>query len=247
MSVKRINLGIKDVERKNLKDKLMMGGKMFGRSNPVIITTRDVKTKKVIETQNSNLITYPGRNFLLQKAFNQNMTTRQWKDNYISWLGVGIGGAVGGQPLTPSSPELPNYQLGSHGTVNAGTRYVTVDGKDYHAIDDGYPHFTNDPDIDNGDLYSGCTQLDPEDGNTYRCDKFLIGIVKVTIAAHECNGGTDPSDYQDISECGIFQAPSSSLGYSFIPGDMNMFARVCFSTIRKTDQREIVISWYFFF
>lgn len=221
---------------------------MFGRKNRVNIQLKDVHTGEIIQEETSNLIVYRGRNWLLQRAFDQDMSNRpNWNDGFISWVALGTGGSLAGQPLTPTAPALANYELDTYGTINTGLNYVTIGGRDYHKFDAGYPQFISDPEIENMDLDQSDTAVDPIDGQTYSCDKFLIGCVKITLGAEEANGGTDPEDYQDINEAGLFISPSTSLSYGFTPEDMQLFARVCFSTIRKTQNRELVFNWYLYF
>ena len=245
---KSIEVNISDNQRKNTDDEMVMGN--FQPKGRVRIFERKIGDNKLyLVRDTSNLIVYRGRNWLLQRAFNQDLTNREgWKDKYISWFGVGSGGAVGGSPLTPAAPELQNCQLGTHGTIDDGANYVAVDGKEYHTFNSTYPRFINDPDVTNGDLCTDCTSIDPDDAQTYNCDKFLIGMVKTTIATNEANGGTGDEDYQDINEAGLFISESNSLTYpSFGAGSIELFARVCFSTIRKNSNRELLFTWLIYF
>ena len=197
----------------------------------------------------SNLIVYRGRNWLMQRAFAKDMVGREgWKDRFISWFAVGTGGAIAGQPLVAEEPSLPNCGLGIHGTIGSGTSWLQCENyagvmQDFHKFDSGYPQFINDPEIENFGLCTTDTNIDPLDGATYNSDKFLIGMTKTTISADECNG----TDYQDISEAGLFISPSNSMNYTFSPRDMEIFARVTFSTIRKTSDRELIFSWLIYF
>jgi hypothetical protein len=241
MSVQKIPIEIKDTERKTLGDKFSFGEPGNTIRGRVRIFERKVgEGKKLYLVEDtSNLIVYRGRNWMVQRAFNADLTSRPgWKDKYISWLAVGGGGATA-DPLIPESPVLEDYQLGNQLPIGAGTRYINLDGYHYHMFDDNYPTFLYDTDIDNNILWAGCTQVDTIQGITRRCDGFLIGLVKTTIAADECNG----SSYQDINEAGLFVGPSSPAANT----DLQLFSRVCFSTIRKDSSRELIFSWYIYF
>ena len=253
--IERIGIRINDYPKKNFDDELVCGEmvKEANSAKPRMGRVRiherrldeDGGKKLYLVEDINNLIVYRGRNWLAQRAFNTNLTNRPyWKDKYISWLAIGTGGAVVGQPLTPTSPVLEDCALNAHGTVG-GDRCVTVNSKDYHAIDISYPKFLHDPDVTET-LCSDCSEQDSIDLTTYRCDQFLIGLVRTTIVASEANG-ISPATYQDISEAGLFVSPSNDLTYSFAPTDMQLFARVCFSTIRKQDSRELIFSWYIYF
>lgn len=239
--VNTIRLKISDNEKRNNRDKFTIGQrKLRGR---VVVHERLVKNKQINKIEDKdNLIVYRGRNWLVQRAFNKSLTNRaNWDDRYISWFGIGTGGATA-DPLIPSSPALYDYELGSHATVDNGT-FITVDGNEYHPLDAGYPYFLYDEDIDEGDLPAGCVEPDLILGTDHKCDAFLIGLVQITIAADQCNG----TGYQDLSEAGLFTSPSNDPLYAFSSGDVQLFSRVCFSTIRKTDERELIFSWYIYF
>ena len=202
----------------------------------------------------------------MQKAFNVDMDNRpDWIDKYISWFAVGVDGVISGNPLVPVDPELTDYGLGGdgtgHGLIGSGTRYVTVNSKDYHQFDAGYPYYQHDPDIPAGSVFPAtCMETDPVDSISYECDRFLIASARTTIASTESNGdgvssgcGTYTSgsligeNYQDISEAGLFVSPSNSTLYTFDSDDMQLFARVTFSTIRKDSSRELIFTWLVYF
>ena len=218
------------------------GVDLFGRTNIVNIKIRNVMTGEIENEQNSNLIVYRGRNWLLQRAYNAGFGSRAWQNMYITWFAVGTGGSVGGNPLSPSSPLLPNYQLNSHGSVDAGGNYITVDGKEYHKFDTGFPKFLHDTDVTETVYGPSFTDYN---GVTNPSDSVLIGLIRITISSEECNGGTLDTDYQDISEAGLFVSTSGSVGSP--PTSLELFARVCFSTMRKSYERELVFSWYTYF
>lgn len=242
---KRIPIRINDNQRKNLEDVFVAGDDNLKPKGRVMIHERKVGDSKLYLVEDtSNLIVYRGRDWLLQRAFNKGFGTRTWQDKYISWFAIGTGGAVSGNPLTPTSPELPDYLLNTHGTVNAGSRYITVGGLDYHDFDTNYPTFIHDTDVTETVYGPSFTDIN---GVTNPSDSVLIGLTKVTIASNECNGGTDPADYQDISEAGLFVSPKNTVGDPPSAGQLELFARVCFSTIRKDYTRELVFSWFCFF
>ena len=184
----------------------------------------------------SNLVVYHGRNWLAQRAFNINdVTDSGWKDCYVSWLGIGTGGTLEGNPMIISSPDLTNTALATHGVIDSGIRYVTVAGKQYHKFDDTYPTLTVDSEV-------SATGL----GNAY--DNKLVMKVVTTLAADEANddgGVSDPDAYQMINEAGLFFADVNTI--SPVPTKMEMFARVAFPSIKKNSEVELIFTWYIFF
>lgn len=68
-------------------------------------------------------------------------------------------------------------------------------------------------------------------------NRFLIGKATTTLKYDEANG-------YDLNEAGIWLSNSSDPNAAVT---FELFARVTFSTIRKDDQRELVILWYFYF
>lgn len=220
-------------------------------SNRVII--REIKTSGNIITleDTTNLVLYRGRNWLLQRAFNKSMTNRSdsetdsnWSDKYISWFGVGTGGCEAGNPMSPIDPINEEIGLLAHGNIG-GTRSVTVNGKDYHLFDENYPKFLYDTDITET-LNSSCSETDPGTGESKPCDGFMVAIIEITLNGDESNTGIG-TNYQDINEAGLFISPSNSRAYSFNTNDMTIYSRVTFSTIRKTEGRKLLFTWFVYF
>jgi len=243
-----IPITIKDYQRKSLGDKV----NMQPRLNRVTIHEKKVGDNKLyLVTKSNNLIIYRGRSWLAQRAINKDIGNRSWKDRYISWLGLGTGGAVVGDPLTPTSPDLSDVWLDTQVDVGAGSNYVSVNCnggvRQFRAFDANYPQFVADPDINNSTIDQTCTAVDPIDTNTYGCDKFLLVKIVTTIGVTEYNGGNDVGDYLDLSEAGLFVSPSNSLAYGFSQDDMSLFARVCFSSVRKDSSRSLIITWNIYF
>jgi hypothetical protein len=212
--------------------------KIYGR-------TVGSKNYDLLEDTN-NLVVYRGRHWLMQRAFYSSVGSRNWRDYYINHFAVGSGGALETSPLSPISPELTNYQLGTHGVIDNGT-YDTISGDEYFRFDSGYPIFLQDEDITNytGD---GCSHTDPL-SVTGNCDRELIAKIQVSIASDQCNDSDNlsnpglPGDpYQDLSEAGLFVTDSATS-----PTVAKLLARVSFSTIRKDLHRELVFSWFIYF
>ena len=256
----KIKIKISDYQRNNLRDEISDRP----RKNRVRVYSRIPGEDKVtLESDTTNLILYRGRDWLMQRAFYKDLdsiTRTTWKDKYISWFAIGVGAALPATPLVQINPTSPDIALAVHGLIGSGIRYVTVNSKQYHLFDTGYPQFLNDPDIVNADLANDCTHIDPVDSNTYRCDKYLIAQIITTLPSSECNGdgvstgcgvySSGPlagKNYQDINEAGLFVSPSNSTGYSFLPDAMDIFARVTFPTMRKDERRELIFSWLVYF
>ena len=123
---------------------------------------------------------------------------------------------------------------------------VTTNGSelDFHKFDDDFPKILHDPaaSVDPG-IDDNFSCIDPIDGLTYPSDSFLIAIAQTTVTASEGNG----DESQNINECGLFVSPSNDPDYPFIADDMQIFARVTFSTIVKDSSRELIFSWYIYF
>lgn len=256
--IKRIHVDLKDrynLTRK-LHDKVIVegGGK---KQNRVLIHSRskDSGELELVEDTN-NLVVYHGRNWLLQRAFNQGFgdnplsLSREWQSYYIRLFAVGTGGALDTSPLSPIAPTLKDYQLATHGKIDSGSNFITVDGLDYHYFDDD-PVFLHDyPDIEWSEGEGPSCTYEDANSVSQNCDSVLIAKITTTISSDECNDdvtGTHqwPSGayYQDISEAGLFAA-SSSPSASNPP---ELFARVTFSTIRKDEDRELIFTWYVYF
>lgn len=241
----RINIKLKDKERENLHDKFgdSPSNQLKGRFRIFERKVGDSKLYLVKDT--TNLIVYQGRNWLIQRAFNTDLVSRPgWKSRYISWLGIGSGGAPIGDPLVPTDPDLTDNSLDTQLPLGSSANIITLSGKDYHTFDPGYPKILHDGAV-SGDpgLSTSCSETDPVDAGSYYCDSFLIAESKITIGADEGNGAGS----QNINECGLYVSPSNDTGYGFSAGDIQLFARVTFSTIVKDSSRELIFSWYVYF
>ena len=169
-----------------------------------------------------NLIVYTGRSWLMQKAFNQELVLSSGAtDRYISWFGLGTGGATSGDPLDSIAPIVTDTELSEVSIINAA---------DVDCVDGG--------------------RLHPFDSIVYEQDtinynQYLISKVTTTISQDDANGPAGSTSY-DISEAGLYISNSNITG-TFDPASKILFARVTFSTIRKHNLREIVFIWSIYF
>lgn len=174
------------------------------------------------EYKGPNMIVYPGRNWLMQRAFNLDyLYGSLMKDRYISWLGLGTGGATPGDPLNPILPEVTDSDLINPILINISDPLV-VDGGKLHPFDS----IEYDQDIANDNVY-------------------LIAKVTTTISADDANGSSGTT-YYDLSEAGMYISNSSDPTIFDVLTKI-LWARVTFSTIRKHNKREIVLIWSIYF
>lgn len=137
--------------------------------------------------------------------------------------------------------------------------------RDYHQFDPQYPQFMFDPDIvpgEGGTEDPNYWQMETADSTSdilyggFKADSYLRALVRVTLAPEECNGPKyyDPLDpgeeYRYLNEAGLFVSRSHEPGnscFSSANNEVQMFAKVNFSSIRKDDTRELIFSWYLYF
>lgn len=258
MDIQRINIGISDryslPKKREFYDKCETSIK---KPNRVVIHSRKKGSDELELVEDThNLIVYHGRNWLMQRAFNQGFgnnplsLSREWQSYYLRLFAVGTGGALDTTPLSPISPTLKDYQLATHGKIDSGTNFITVGGLDYHYFDDD-PVFLHDyPDIEWAAGEGPSCTYEDDNGVSQNCDSVLVAKITTTLTTSEANDdvtGThqwpDGSYYQDISEAGLFAAHSTPLS-TRLP---QLFARVTFSTIRKDATRELIFTWYVYF
>lgn len=178
--------------------------------------------KKLIHK--NNLVVYLGRELLAQRLVNtENLYATPTKDEFLTWFGLGDGGVDVADPFVPIAPIITDNDLSSRVMINATDSSCA----DYHIIATGYPEigYYKKP-------FDSVT-FEPDAMNS---NKWLIVRISVTIGANDANGN-------QLSEAGLFTAASSSGGYS---GQFNMFSKVTFPTIVKTDARRLVFAWYLY-
>ena len=239
MKTKRIS--VLDNQRKYLKDSLSMGekrpvgyveifdkktGELLERSDNMIITSHAPIHK------GPNLIVYSGRHWLMQRACNQSYPTNIspvefTTGSFLSWLGVGHGGALVGSPLTPIAPLATETGLTSPSDIYTTPEYLNIDGgycKKFDSI-----QYVVDP------------ANDPQ---------VLIAKLTTTITASEANvEGSEPIGTKKnwLNEAALFVSNSTTAADVTDPTQVAMFAKVTFSTIVKNNEREIVFIWSIYF
>jgi len=167
-----------------------------------------------------NLVLYIGREWIAQRLFNVNNTdTTSGPGDFIYWVGLGDGGTPAGDPLTPTAPTNNDTGLNNDIMINAsdstnGDRRLTPVVGYYKQPIDGVEF---QQDINNS-------------------DKYLIVKVTITVGANNGNG-------YNISEAGLFTAPSSSGGET---GPFTCYARTTFPSLVKTSSRILTFIWYIY-
>jgi len=165
----------------------------------------------------SNLVLYAGREWIAERLAsvnNPNITLT--KDMFISWLGVGTGGALISDPLNPISPNSTDTNLNSESPFNGtNTEY--------------------------GDFRNGQYYKHPFDGVTFEqdaqnLDKYLIVNITTTIGVDDCNGF-------NLNEAALFLSESVVGGFA---GPFSIFSKITFPTIVKSDTRQLVFVWYIY-
>lgn len=221
--------------------------------------TGDASNSLIRDT--NNLIVYRGRSMLLTRAFNKSLiwddsgnTSPQFinmHEKYIGWFGIGTKGASTVSSQTPNAVNAVDWGLGGdgagHGSVSGGggLLYKTINGREYHTFDSGFPKYT--PDAEVTELIQANMDQVFYDGSVR--DSYLVAQIQVTLQTNEANG---TGGSQQINEAALFMAESDQTDYNFGSYTTNglhldMFARVTFPTITKSAQRELVFSWFLYF
>jgi len=239
MNIEKQTINFKDNQQSNLVDSFSENQKsnLRPRGEVKIFEKRIEGTEKKLYLvgQSSNLIVYHGRNWLMQRAFGQDYNTGAfsgWSDLKIGWFAIGTGAAPS-DPMTPTAPTLGDIALATHGTITNGTSFVTVSAKEYHTFD------------------SITYEVDSDATGYVGYDNYLKAKIQTTLTSTEANSDGGASGYsgytyyQDINEAGLYFSNVSTV--SPPPTTVEMFARVTFATIRKTNTRELVFNWYIFF
>ena len=166
----------------------------------------------------SNLVLYQGREFIGERIFNIDGggSVDSYKDMFISWLGVGSGGAPEGNPLVPTAPVSTDTGLSQEVPFNA----VTVSYGDFRG----------------GNFYKhpfDLVNIEPDPANS---DKYLICKVTVSIGVDDCNGS-------NLNEACLFISSTTDDSH---PGPFYSFAKITFPTIVKDSSRSLMFIWYIY-
>lgn len=173
--------------------------------------------QKLISKQ--NLMVYAGREVILQRVLNmdRDAANNPEKDLFISWLSVGNGGATAADPLTPLVPTLADTGLGGDGSTE-----LVIDNLNASYADSGKKKPFD------------MVEFLADNANN---DRYLIAKITTTLVRTECNTN-------NINEAGLWFS-DSSIGSNVTK--FRLCSRVCFSTVEKNPNRELVMIWYLFF
>ena len=167
----------------------------------------------------SNLVLYVGREWIASRICNLENTdpsVTAMPDEFISWLGLGNGGAPVGDPLNPNTPTNTLIDLSNEIPVHSS-------------------------DINCADLRGGSYYKHPLDEiefqqDSLNNDSWLILKVTTTLSVDHANG-------YNLNEAGLFTSNSDAGGHT---GPFNIFSIVTFPTIVKDDSRQLVFYWYLY-
>lgn len=215
---------IEEKRPSNIYDQVSISANQMARGQVQIFEkTKDGQIK--LEDKN-NLVVYVGRNWLMQRAMNRSVTGTPGVNTFISWLGLGIGGATSANPLNPLLPALADEKLNQQIVINGS---ATTDC------------------VDNGKLHPFDSIAFNQDENNQ--DQTLIASITTTIGDNDANGptgSTGQAAYYDISEAGLYISNSND-ALIFDVASIKLFAKVTFSSIRKFSDRQLVFVWKIFF
>lgn len=162
-----------------------------------------------------NLVVYDGREWIAQRIFNtNNSNVTSGPSHFIAWFGLGDGGTPVGDPLNPTSPSATDTGLNND---------IPISSSDSTCADkhDGF-------------YYKMPLESVEFEQDTNNANQWLI--CKVTIIV-----GADYGNEYNLSEAGLFTAPSSAGGET---GPFTLYARITFPSIVKTSSRILTFIWY---
>jgi hypothetical protein len=165
----------------------------------------------------SNLVLYKGREWIASRLCNKiNDDINQVPSEFISWFGLGNGGAPTSAPLAPATPT-----------------------NDLDSLSNEIPFHASDSSC--ADLRSGQYYKHPFDTIEFQKDSlnedsWLILKITTTISVDHANG-------YNLNEAGLYTSTSNVGGHG---GPFNIFSIVTFPSIVKDDTRQLVFYWYLY-
>jgi len=130
-----------------------------------------------------NLVLYQGREWVAQKLVNKNnsglITNLSTKEDFLSWFGLGTGGVIPGDPFNPSPPTLTDTELSEL------TMIIAIDSSaaDYHLESEGGIY----ADKGDGNYKIPFDSVEFEQ-DVLNDDKWLVMKIITTVAANFANG-----------------------------------------------------------
>ena len=162
-----------------------------------------------------NLVLYQGREFIGERIFNT-AGGLDAKDMFISWFGIGSGGAPVGNPLIPTAPASADSGLSDDVPFNG----TSVEYGDFR-----------------GSLfYKHPFDLVAIEQDPANYDRMLIVKVTTSIGVNDCNG-------YNLNEAGLYVSSSKEAGHA---GPFHIFSKICFPTIVKDSSRSLMFIWYIY-
>jgi len=165
----------------------------------------------------SNLVLFNGREWIASRIANiDNGSISPNSDEYISWFGLGNGGAPIGDPLNPNAPTNGMTNLSNEIAIHSS-------------------------DISCADFRAGSYYKHPFDAIEFQQDglndnSYLILKITTTISTDHANGF-------NLNEAGLYTSNSNAGEHN---GPFNIFSIVTFPSIVKDDTRQLVFYWYLY-
>ena len=205
-----------DYYGQNLKDKVI--GVNSPKKRPAGLVDIYIGNEKVVSKQ-SNLTLYMGREQICQRIFNyKNTNIPQELSEFVSWAGLGSGGANLSDPFVPIPPV--NNDIGLYHEIP-----ISMSSTDHADLrSDGYYYKKRIQSI----------EYEPDSDN----DNAWL-IAKVTLSFD-----TEEAQDQKINEACLFTCSSNADGAT---GPFHAFSRITFDTVSKPSGRGMLIIWYLFF
>jgi len=230
------------------------------RQNTVIVTAYNKNNEVIDRRENTNLVVYHGRSWAMQKLMGTPLISQpehrsQYPNMNICLFALGSGGCIiENDQLYVIPVKLVDYKLDNHLLAVPGSevpddvyRY-TVDGTSYDFMSFTSIEYVPDPDVVPGDD-AGIEDPDYEDMEDItvggkKADSYLLTKIHILVPSDYYNG--DGSEPQPINEAGLFfnVLENGEPSENYFP---QLYAKVHFSSIMKTDSIQLAFEWYLLF